>query len=83
MSSRPLQVQVFFDMFPAIPRQTLASIWQNCQRDFSVALDEALTISSLGTASEQGGCSLVLQAFNLLVHSQIARHDRIVVATAT
>ncbi|CAM9306125.1 unnamed protein product [Hapterophycus canaliculatus] len=40
-------------MFPAIPRQTLASIWQNCEGDFLVALDEALAISSLGTASEQ------------------------------
>lgn len=55
-----IRKQVLFDMFPDTPHQTLATIWRNCGEDFSTALDEALTVASLGNADEQGECSAVL-----------------------
>ncbi|CBJ25693.1 conserved unknown protein [Ectocarpus siliculosus] len=47
------EAKVLFDMFPDTPHQTLATIWRNCGEDFSTALDEALTVASLGNADEQ------------------------------
>lgn len=41
-------------MFPGIPKQIVHSVWESCQGDFSAAVDEALTITSLGTYDDQG-----------------------------
>lgn len=47
--------QVLFDMFPDMPQQTLTSILQSCGGNVSAAVDEALTLASLGNGSELGG----------------------------
>lgn len=44
---RVLNEQVLFEMFPDLPDETLSSVWRRCNSDFSAAVDEALTISSL------------------------------------
>lgn len=41
-------------MFPDLPDQTLTSVWRNCGGDFSAAVDEALTISSLDNFNAEG-----------------------------
>lgn len=46
--------KVLLDMFPNLPEEALLSILQNYQGDFSAAVDEALTITSLGNSSDAG-----------------------------
>lgn len=41
-------------MFPDLPGQTLSSVWRNNGGDFSAAVDEALTISSLDNFNVEG-----------------------------
>lgn len=45
-------------MFPDTPHHTLSLIWENCGGDLSAAVDEALTLASLHSASGHGGCCL-------------------------
>eukprot|EP00903_Cladosiphon_okamuranus_P005644 g5610.t1 len=52
--------KVLSDMFPDIPQQTLTSILQSCGGSVSTAVDEALTLTSLGNGTtlaqaRQGG----------------------------
>lgn len=46
--------KVLLDMFPNLPEQALLSILRNSQGDFSAAVDEALTIASLGNPCDAG-----------------------------
>ena len=55
--------QALSDMFPDIPQQTLTTIWRNSGKDLSAAVDEALTLASLGNDNENGEM-LVLYLFS-------------------
>ena len=46
--------KALFEMFPDLPDRTLSSVWRNCGGDFSAAVDEALTISSLDNFNAEG-----------------------------
>lgn len=53
-------------MFSNVPEETLLSVWHSCDGNFSLAVDEALTISSLGAHHGDQPCLRVLLALVLL-----------------
>ena len=55
--------KALFEMFPDLSDQTLSSVWRNCGGDFSAAVDEALTISSLDDFNVEGELKVVESLF--------------------
>ena len=52
-------------MFPGLPEQDAFAVLQSCEGDLTVAVDEVLTMASLGTFNEEGKDGRTSQMWNL------------------